>query len=304
MKCKNQNKSLYAIVMLVFSILLGSCGYKTSKQTYNTKNHKGLLIEVNDSTVVINKKNILHMSDSLSQWIAVLGTYDRKFSGNKSWDNTYIWDSIGIIVNTYHEENPLYGNRADLVSQLNIHLQGLNSETGRSGKLKGARRYDFTLFKDSLELINHELKKYEYALHYKQKTKEEVIQNANERWAYIKKKRRPEEYAYPYKSFLGPLYLNGVPIYSNEQLKSLNDRRKAHNLDLFSYIDYYSGSPIYGKKSTGETEKMYDAYYYVAHSVNKPKQSKALRYQLRTVYPYISHIKIEFNQEILGSRFR
>jgi len=236
---------------------------------------EGIDIRITDSTITINNQQ-LFFEDSLHVWESALGKYNRK-SDEIGIGVGYIWDSLGIQIATDNIGFKTGWSR-DLVRELDIYFLGLDSPEAKTGKFDGAKNYNFHTYKDSLDTLKGFLKQYEGYLSTSQMTQEEVIKKADEFWTWTKENRKPQNYLYPYRNFKGKLYVNGIEITANKHLKDLNKERWDNGNNLFRYID--NSSSWYGKNKTGETEKIYDIYYYLAQPT-KMSENHPIWYELK-----------------------
>lgn len=266
MSCKKDNK--------VSNETTAAPSLKSEKDVLN--------IRITDSTISINDHN-LFFEDSLWVWEKPIGKYDRK-SNEVGIGVAYIWDSLGIQLTTA-DEGYKTGWSRELIRELYIHFLGLDSPEAKTGEFPGAERYDFITYRDSLDVIESILEMSDY-----RKTKEEIIGSANKHWAWVKEGRNPENYLYPYRGFRGRLYINDIEITSNKHLKELNKQRWDSDNNLFRYID--RSSSWYGKNRTGETEEIYDIYYYLAQPM-KMSRNHPIWYEIKYSGDKILYVAIK-----------
>ncbi len=303
-----KNKFINFHLFLLVGMLAFSCRTKTNidkeilkKSSYDKV---GLKFQINDSTITINGRQVF-FEDSLDIWEKSFGKYNKK-SDEGGIGMSYLWDSLGIEVAT-NGQGYKNGFSEVLVRELHIYFLGLDSPEAKTGKFAGAEDYNFVRFKDSLAVINFELELAQSEIKEERITKDKVINRANKWWdKIVNDNRNPQNYLYPYRGFKGKLYINGIEITANKHLKDLNKERWDSGNNLFRYIDRRSS--WYGSNKTGETEKIYDTYYYLAQPMKMSKnhpiwyelkyfEEKLLSVSIKLVPPERAEQYIELHKE-------
>lgn len=281
-----KTKTLLHLIICLSISLIFSCKKDSKNNTANSSelilNKDVLDIQVTDSVITINNQK-LFFEDSLWVWEKPIGKYNRK-SSEIGIGVSYIWDSLGLQLTTDNQGYKTGWSR-ELVRELNIHFLGLDSPEAKTGEFPGAEEYDFVTYRDSLDVIESTLKRYDY-----RKTKDEIMEEANRLWALTKTRRNPQNYLYPYSGFRGSLSINGIEITANKHLKDLNKERWDSGNNLFRYID--NSSSWHGENKTGETEMIYDIYYYLAQPV-KMSKNHPIWYEIKYLGEDILYVSIK-----------
>ena len=225
------NRLIYALSTLLIVSMVSGCKWLdhyvyTEQKTKQYQIRDNALAIVTDSTITIKGKR-LHLRDSVSTWIKVLGEPDRNSTLFAPPERSkhplfYVWDSLGITIRTYHISED--STKVDLVRFFDMHLTGMDSKVARKGYFEQAGEYEH-FYKDSADVVNRSLKRMKDYIDEGYRSRDTVIAGAYRRWKKIEQEMDFRRYSYPYRGLRDTVYMNGAPILSDDDVASLNARR-------------------------------------------------------------------------------